>query len=91
MPEALEVRVHPKSKRNGIELIEGRKLRITVTAPPEEGKANDAVISLLAKRLGVAKGSVQILSGHKSRNKLLLVEGLALDEVVAILSNISEK
>ena len=48
---------------------------VRVTAAPEGGKANDAVVALLAKRLRVPKRSVRIVRGHKSRNKQIRIEG----------------
>ena len=76
----LEVRVQPRAKRNALEIVEGQALKAHVTAPPEGGKANDAVVALLAKALGVAKGSVCIVRGHRSRKKLVRIEGLAEPE-----------
>ena len=58
-----------------------------VTAAPEGGKANDAVVALLAKRLGVAKGRVSIVRGHKSRDKTVLIDDVTLEEVLAILTS----
>lgn len=46
-------------------------LRVSVTAPPEDGKANAALVKLLAKELRVAKSAIAIVSGHQSRNKLV--------------------
>ncbi len=60
---ALHVKVHPKARRDSVQVIEGGSLKIDVTAPPEGGKANDAVIALLAKALGVAKSDVEIVRG----------------------------
>ena len=85
----LEVRVYPKASRNAVETAEDGRLKVYVTAPPEGGRANDAVISLVAKRLGVAKGTVQVLTGHKSRRKVLLVEGLTLREAFSRLESTS--
>jgi len=77
----IDVRVQPRSSRNEI-IVEGAgRLRVYVTAPPEGGKANDALISLLSKRLRVAKGSIRVLRGHKARNKVLVVEGLGVEEI----------
>ena len=52
-----------------------------VTAAPEDGKANSAVVSLLAKTLGVAKSNVQILRGHGSRDKVVAVETISQEYV----------
>lgn len=83
----LQVRVQPKARRNSIEVVEGSKLRVYVTTAPEGGKANDAVVALLAKSLGVAKSHIRILIGHKSRDKLLDIEGLTEDQVIARLTD----
>jgi uncharacterized protein len=50
---------------------------MTVAAPPERGRANDALIGLLADALGIAKERVRVVSGHSSRRKLVEVEGLS--------------
>ena len=76
----LEVRVHLRAKRNALEAVEGLALKAYVTAPPEGGKANDALVALLAKALGVAKGRVRIVRGHRGRKKLVRIEGLAEPE-----------
>ena len=82
----VEVRVQPRARRSSVELIDGGKLRVRVTAPAESGRANEAVRALLAKRLGVAKSRVEILRGHMGRDKLLGIEGLTIDEIIAKLS-----
>ena len=83
----LQVRVQPRARRNSIEVVDGSKLKIYVTTAPEGGKANDAVVALLAKSLGIAKSHIRILRGHKSRDKLLDIEGLTEDEVIARLTD----
>jgi hypothetical protein len=60
---------------------ESEVLRVRVTAPPVDGRANTALTRLLAKRLGVARGAVEVVSGQSSRQKVVAVEGLALDDV----------
>ena len=64
------IRVQPKAKagRNSVE-VNGDRVTARVTAAPEGGKANDAVVALLAKRLKVAKGRVHIVRGHKAREQ----------------------
>ena len=61
------------------------KMLIRLSAPPVEGKANRALIAFLAKTLGVSKANIQIRSGEKGRDKLVLVEGLGEGEALAIL------
>ena len=84
----LEVRVQPRAKRNALEAVEGRALKAYVTAPPEGGKANDALVALVAKALGVAKGRVRIVRGHRGRNKLVSIEGLTEEDIFLRLDNV---
>jgi len=81
-PEGLlvELRVQPGARQAGIVGLETRddgqvRLKVKVTAPPEDGKANAAVVALLAKALGVAKRDVVLLRGAGSRDKTVRVEG----------------
>ena len=76
----LDIRVQPRASRNAIEVNGERpdvKIIVRVTAAPEGGKANDAVVALLAKRLRVPKSSVRIVRGHKSRDKRIRIDGIS--------------
>lgn len=66
----IKVKVIPKAKQNKVEATPGG-YRIRVTAAPTDGKANQAVIKLLAAHLGVAKSRLQIVKGATSRDKLI--------------------
>ena len=77
----IKVRVQPKASKNEVLGYQGDTLRLRVTAPPEGGKANEEVISLLAEALGVAKSQISILQGYASRNKLVAVASLTPEEV----------
>ena len=69
---SLEVKVIPKAKRNFVkEAADG--LRVYVTAPVTNGKANKAVIDILAEHFGVAKGRIEIVRGLKSRHKVIKI------------------
>ncbi|BEQ14475.1 DUF167 domain-containing protein [Desulfoferula mesophila] len=78
---SLAVRVAPRASRNELAGVEAGALKVRLTAPPVEGAANQALVKLLAKSLGVAKGKISVVSGERSRNKRVLVEGLSPDEV----------
>ena len=85
----LDIRVQPRANRNSIELDgerpdvkPGVKIMVRVTAAPEGGKANEAVVALLAKRLRVPKRSIQIVRGHKSRNKRIRIEGMTTSDAI---------
>jgi len=70
----INVRVQPRSSRDEIAGILGDQLKIRLTAPPVEGKANRALLKFLAKSCGVAPGQVAILSGDTGRNKRVRIE-----------------
>ena len=69
----LAVRVTPKAARNAVEAGDG-ELRVWVTTVPEDGKANKAVVKLLADALGVAKSRLTLLRGATSRDKVFRLE-----------------
>ena len=75
------VRVHPRAKKNGITGEVGDALKLALTAPPVDGKANDACIDFFAKLLKVPRSSVTIAAGQTSRNKVIRVAGLSAEEV----------
>lgn len=75
----LSIHLVPRSSREQIiGTVDGR-LKVKVIAPPTENQANDALIKLLAKRLGLAPSKLAVIRGHKSRNKLVLVAFNDLD------------
>lgn len=75
------VRVVPRASRNEIVGVQGDALKVRLTAPPVEGRANEALIAFLAERLSVRKSQVEIVAGATSRRKVLRVIGLSLQEV----------
>ncbi|MGE0405834.1 MAG: DUF167 domain-containing protein [Candidatus Korobacteraceae bacterium] len=74
------VRVQPRARRNAITGVIGDALKIALTAPPVEGRANHACLEFLAKLLGVPRSSVTIAAGETSRNKVIRVTGLTAAE-----------
>lgn len=76
-PDTLHIKVTPKAKAERIrkEVREDGSVlyKIYVTAAPESGKANEAVIKLLSKNFGCAKSSLTIIRGHKSREKVIKI------------------
>ena len=75
------VKVHPRAKKNAITGEVGDALKVALTAPPLEGKANEACIEFFAKLLKVPRSSVTIASGHTSRNKVIRVTALTAEQV----------
>jgi uncharacterized protein len=76
------VRVVPRSSRNQIVGVEGGALKIKLTAPPVEGAANASLIEFVAEWLGMRRSAVSIVSGGKSRHKVVRVEGVTKERVV---------
>jgi uncharacterized protein (TIGR00251 family) len=75
------VKVHPRAKKNAITGEAGEALKLALTAPPVDGKANDACIDFFAKLLKVPRSSVIIAAGQSRRNKVIRVAGLSAEEV----------
>jgi uncharacterized protein (TIGR00251 family) len=75
------VRVQPRARRNAIVGELGDALKIALTAPPVDGRANDACIEFFAELLDLPRSSVTIASGQSSRNKVIRVTGLSVDEL----------
>ncbi len=74
----LAVKASPGSRSNEIRGVVGDALKISVTAAPEKGKANKAIVKLLAKELGIAKSQIELTSGATSPLKKFLVLGVKL-------------
>ena len=72
----IEVYVQPRASRNELAGTHEGALKLRLTAPPVEGEANKACLQFLAKVLGVAKSALEIVQGHKSRRKAILVRGV---------------
>lgn len=69
----ITVRVNTHAKRNAVEHVGDNRYKISVTVVPEHGKANEAIIKLLADFFDVSKSGIRILSGANSRNKTVSV------------------
>ena len=82
----LPVLVTPGASRDELRGSHDGRLKVALSAPPEKGKANQSLCRLLAKRLGLSKSQVHVVSGHTSRRKEVLVERVprgTLDEIIA--------
>ncbi len=77
----LRVRVQPRAARDRVAGFREGVLRLSVTAPPADGKANAAVLALLAGALETPKSGLAIVRGHAARDKVVAVASLTLEEV----------
>jgi uncharacterized protein len=75
------VKVHPRAKKNAITGIVGDALKLAITSPPVDGKANETCIEFFAKLLNLPRSSVTIAAGRTSRNKVIRVSGLTAQQV----------
>jgi uncharacterized protein len=85
MGARIPVRVQARAARDEIAGERAGALLVRLTALPVEGRANEALCRLLAKRLGVARGTVSVVRGDRSRDKLVRVEGLSDTEARRLL------
>ena len=87
----VEAFVQPRSAKDALVGLHGRALKLKVTAPPVDGRANESVRRLVARWLGIPRSSVAIHSGHSSRHKRIRISGTPLDYVAgafaAVLSS----
>ena len=84
---SFSVRVQPRAKRDAVVGEVGDVLKLALTAPPLEGRANQACVAFLAQLLGVPRSAVQVAAGATSRTKRIRVVGLAADAVRARLAS----
>lgn len=77
----LNVRLTPRASRAEVRGFTGDTLHVRVTAAPVDGKANDALIRLLAGRLEVPRGAIRVVAGQTAREKLLAIDGLTPEEL----------
>ncbi len=78
----IQVLVQPRASRDEIAGPQGDSLKIRMTAPPVDGRANKAVLSFLAKSLGLPKSSLRISKGERSRIKTIHIQGLSEEETL---------
>jgi uncharacterized protein len=82
------VRVHPRARKDALTGTHGDALKLSLTAPPVEGRANEAVVDFFAAVLRLPRSSITIAAGQTSRNKLVRVAGItaaALEQKLAAL------
>jgi uncharacterized protein len=83
----LRLRVIPGSTRPGIVGQHGEAWKVRVAAAPERGRANEAVLDLLAEALDVPRRDMRLIAGHGTRDKIVELDGIAEDETRRRLEN----
>ncbi len=84
------LRVQPGAPKNEAQGVHNNRLKVRLTSPPVEGRANDCLIGFLSKLLGVKKSALAIVAGHKSRDKTVKISGASIGEVEASLATVLE-
>ena len=81
----LAVRAQPGARKNAVLGEQSGALKVSVTAPPEDGRANEALVEQLKTRLGVKRSQIELLSGKANRNKVFLIRGLPAEQLKALI------
>ena len=81
----MRLRVAPNARKSEVAGVPGAALKVKIAAPARDGRANEALLAFIAEKLGVARRDVALMSGEKSRDKTIAVEGLEEAEVRARL------
>ena len=79
----LPVRAQPGARKSGVMAEQGGSLKVAVTAPPQDGKANKALLEVLRDALGLKRSQIELVSGQTSREKRFLVRGVTKAELEA--------
>ena len=82
----INIRATTKASKNDIRGVKNDELLVSVTAVPENNKANIAIIDLISKKIGVPKSKMQITCGEKSRHKTISIDAENIEEVLSSLS-----
>jgi uncharacterized protein (TIGR00251 family) len=81
----LSIRLHPGARRNAINGLHAGALKVSLTAPPIDDRANEALIDLLSDRLNIPKARITLIAGHTSRLKTLHITDLTAPQVESSL------
>lgn len=82
----ISLRVVPNSQKSEVCVWNGH-IKVKVQSKPEKGRANSELIKVISERLKVSKSCVKIIKGHKSRGKVVEIEGLSSEEILRRLIN----
>ena len=80
---SLPVRAQPGARRAGVQGVQAGALKVAVTAPPEDGRANKALAEVLRDALALKRSQVELISGQTNRNKVFLIRGMTADSLTA--------
>ncbi len=82
----LAVRAQPGARKNAVVGEQAGALKVAVTAPPEDGRANAAITELLREWLGLKRSQVELIGGPTNRNKTFLIRGMTADQLTVLVA-----
>ncbi len=82
----LAVRAQPGAKRNAVLGEQAGALKVAVTAPPEDGRANAALVEVLRDWLGLKRSQVELAGGATNRNKTFLIRGVTVESLQSLVA-----
>jgi uncharacterized protein len=83
----LAVRAQPGARKNAVIGEQAGALKVAVTAPPEDGRANAALVEVLREWLGLKRSQVELASGQTNRNKTFLIRGITMEQLTALVTS----
>jgi uncharacterized protein (TIGR00251 family) len=86
----LPLRAQPGARKNGIQGVINGSLKVSVTAPPEDGRANEALLNLLRKQLRLKRSQVSLVGGATSREKKFLIRDMTMESLQTTLAEWSD-
>ena len=86
MAITIDILVQPRASRAKIGPMHDGRIKVAVTAPPVDGEANLAVIEIIAKQLGIARGSIEVVAGASSRRKTLRIANVTEQQIAELLT-----
>jgi len=86
----LSVRAQPGARRNALVGEQAGALKVAVTAPPDQGRANDAIVELLAEAFGLKRSQIELVSGMTGKQKKILIRGISVESLRAKLLEVGE-
>ena len=85
----IKVYVQPRASKSGVTGMHGDSIRIRLAAPPVDNAANEALIDLVARLLGIARRCVRVVAGHTSRRKVVEIDGVTAEDATSALLSAS--
>ena len=82
----LPVQAQPKARKNMIAGWHAGRLKVCVTQVPEKGKANQAILKLLSKSLGIKRSQIELVSGETSTQKLFRVQDISSEQLLSLIA-----